>query len=229
MQLELEFQRSGRLDSSNHSNGWGRANPGQWMPGTYRVELFVEGKKIVEDSFEIVGDGGGGKDTVVPQSFDIPSIQAKVTAMNLYEGPREGTPRDQRVYTRTFARSTTRYVYWELNLKFPKPGVRKNFQIDVIYYKGEGNVFGTQSTNSYIEPGWTTSYHNFGRGWVNPGNWPPGGYQDRSLRGRPRGGLADFHHRRPLTWAIHPLFNIHALKCSSPPKFVIPQNLNIHQ
>jgi hypothetical protein len=34
-----------------------------------------------------------------------------------------------------------------------------------------------QTKAAYIESNWTNSYHNFGRGWREPGNWTPGTYR----------------------------------------------------
>jgi hypothetical protein len=173
-----EFDTDTRIEagwtSSNNSNGWGWAEPGQWEPGTYRVELFNEGKKIAEGSFEIAGSGGGGPG---PQTYDIPSLRAGVTAVKLYESGGDGVPYQQRVYTQTFAKSTTRYVYWELNLEHPPPGVRKNFQIDAVWFTVDGSIFATQTPETYIEPAWSSSYHQYGWGWGNPGNWTPGSYR----------------------------------------------------
>jgi hypothetical protein len=173
----LEYDRDSHIltgyRSTDITSGKGWQEPGRWDPGTYRVELFAEGKMIAEGSFEITG-GGVFPD---PQDYDIPSIKAKVTSMRLFEGGREGVPRHDRVYSRTFARSSTRFVLWELNLEYPKPGIRKNFRIDAVWYRGDGSVYAEQVKDAYVEPDWSSSHHTIGRGWDNPGNWEPGSYR----------------------------------------------------
>jgi serine/threonine protein kinase len=39
--------------TSWHAKGWGWDNPGQWSPGTYRVELYVDGQVAASGTFEI--------------------------------------------------------------------------------------------------------------------------------------------------------------------------------
>lgn len=39
-----------------HQSGWGWPDAGQWTPGRYRVEVFIDGKKVGEKKFVIVQD-----------------------------------------------------------------------------------------------------------------------------------------------------------------------------
>ena len=42
-------------DHSYHSSaGWGTSNAGTWALGTYRVDLYVDRRKIAASSFDIV-------------------------------------------------------------------------------------------------------------------------------------------------------------------------------
>ena len=61
----------------------------------------------------------------------IPSLNAKVTALYFFESGYnyEGAPYGKRNYKTEFQKSSTRYVNWELNLKYPKPGRRIDFEI----------------------------------------------------------------------------------------------------
>jgi len=43
----------------NHSYGWN--NPGNWLAGSYRVDLYVEGQKLASGSFEIYGASSSRK------------------------------------------------------------------------------------------------------------------------------------------------------------------------
>lgn len=39
---------------SNHSSGWGWDEPGQWQPGSYRVEIQIGGQTVSTGSFVVV-------------------------------------------------------------------------------------------------------------------------------------------------------------------------------
>jgi hypothetical protein len=40
--------------TSWHTRGWGRADGGKWVPGTYRVDLYVDNAKVASGTFEAV-------------------------------------------------------------------------------------------------------------------------------------------------------------------------------
>jgi hypothetical protein len=42
--------------TSSHYRGYGSSKGGTFIPGTYRVELYVDGEKIAEGSFEVYSD-----------------------------------------------------------------------------------------------------------------------------------------------------------------------------
>jgi hypothetical protein len=39
--------------STDYWQGWGKETPGAWQPGTYRVELLVAGRRVVDGSFTV--------------------------------------------------------------------------------------------------------------------------------------------------------------------------------
>jgi len=159
--------------SSYRHGSWGWRDPGNWRPGTYRIELFIEGQKIASKSFEITDSGG--------QSIDpgsgIPSLKANVTELNLYESGSGGLAKDQRQYKTRFSKSESRYINWELNLEHPAPGQRKDFQVEAVYYRPDGSVFSKFTVDTYIQTDWTSSYHHGSWGWRDPGNWQLGTYR----------------------------------------------------
>jgi len=106
-----------------------------------------------------------------------PGLQATVTALNFYEGPGEGVPYGQRAYGSVFAKSSTRYINWELNLAYPKPGRRVDFKVDVLFYSSDGREFGRSDLDGFAEADWMNSQHTRGFGWAQPGSWPPGKYR----------------------------------------------------
>ena len=106
----------------------------------------------------------------------IPELKAVVTEVNFYEGERSGVPYEKREYRERFAGSDSRFIYWELNLKHPAPGHRRDFAVDAVWYGPDGSEFARQTLNTYMDGTWTNSYHPFGQGWDEPGQWKPGNY-----------------------------------------------------
>src|SRR5688500_16523348 len=69
-----------------------------------------------------------------------PPFNPQVKGLRFYESSYvecrcDELPPDQRVYDQRFARETTRYINWKLNLEHPAPGRRVDFQITAVYYR----------------------------------------------------------------------------------------------
>jgi len=108
----------------------------------------------------------------------IPVPGVKVSAVQFFEGPHELTlEKSQRVYRYSFDRFTSRTVYWELDLTFPPPGRRIDFQVDAVWSKSDGSEMNRQSIPAYVTPDWGASWHTLGYGWAEPGHWLPGTYR----------------------------------------------------
>ncbi len=168
--------------SSYHQIGRGWREPGNWNPGTYRVDLMVGGEKVASGSFVMTGGGGG---TTTQTAYDIPSIQARVTSIQFFEGGFDAIPKEQRRYSVQFSKSSARAIWWELNLEYPDPGRKVDFAIEAVYFSPDGSVLNRQTNNTSIQNTWTTSYHSLGWGWQEPGNWAPGIYGiELSVNGR---------------------------------------------
>ena len=86
-------------------------------------------------------------------------------------------PPSERVYKNRFSSSNTRYIYWELNLKYPQKGHKVDFEINAIWYRSDGSVLTNQTKKTYIPPNWTGSYHVFGYGSKSGTWWFPDKYK----------------------------------------------------
>jgi serine/threonine protein kinase len=106
----------------------------------------------------------------------ISSLEADVTDLRLFESGYEQTPRDEREYDNEFAKSETRYIYYELNIEYPEHKQDMDFTVEIIYYGPDGSVFSEFTANHTIEASWTSSWHSKGWGWDDPGKWDPGIY-----------------------------------------------------
>jgi Bacterial Ig domain len=111
-----------------------------------------------------------------------PTFTPQVTALQFYESGYDGLPPDQRVYDQRFASETSRYINWQLDLSYPAPGRRIDFQITAIYLHDSGTgsweEFHRQTSDEYVEGDWTGSYHGWGNGCDEPeGCWDIGSYR----------------------------------------------------
>lgn len=143
--------------------------PGQ--PQTVYVTLSQRSAGVIPDN------PAPSPQTPTPsEEFPVPGV--KVSAFQFFEGPHDTAPeQSQRVYRTNFARATTRSIYWELDLGFPAPARKINFQLDAIWYKPDGSELHRQTFAGYVMPTWPSSIHTLGYGWVDAGNWPTGSYR----------------------------------------------------
>ena len=103
-------------------------------------------------------------------------IHASSIVIKFYGSGTGILPAGQRVYTNRFSQKTARYIMWELNLVYPKPGRRIDFVIHDAYYKSNGDILGQDNMNTYVLADWGSSQHMSGKGWDSMGNWPKGTY-----------------------------------------------------
>jgi hypothetical protein len=173
----------------------------QWEDGTELAATTVDGNggftvpfRPPDDAVEgqhtvsFVGvPAAGGSGYVIPATLtvvkpDIPSLNARVTELLLFESAYDPPPAEQRVYQQRFASDTSRYINWELNLEHPAPGRPIDFVITAIWYQDNGTgsweeIF-RQTKAASIEGEWTSSYHNLGYGCDDPVNcWEVGSYR----------------------------------------------------
>jgi hypothetical protein len=182
-------------------SGWeaGHQVSVQWGD-TQLTTITVDGNGGFTVSFSVPDDTSEGQHTIdfvgtppegeaysIPASLtvlksDIPSLNARVTELLLFESAYDPPPADQRVYAQRFASDTTRYISWELNLEHPAPGQPRDFVITAIWYQDNGTgsweeIF-RQTLDTSIEGEWASSYHNLGYGCDDPVNcWEVGSYR----------------------------------------------------
>lgn len=171
------------------------------QPGTYKLRVSLLGYQSYEKPLTVVAgeeqavyitlaqksqaDPPKGGISVPAEPLPAPSPSAmmpipgiKISAMQFFEGPHDETlEKSRRIYRYNFDRFTSRSIYWELDLSFPKPSRRIDFQVDAIWYKSDGTEMTRQTLSAYVLPEWGTSWHTRGYGWVEPGHWTPGNYR----------------------------------------------------
>ncbi len=159
--------------NSQHTNSAGWAAPGYWPAGTYTVDLYVDDAWVTSGSFTIYQDTSAP--TAPPESY-IPSLQANVTGLYFFESGTLVPSYDQWIYQEGFSQADARYVNWVLDLAHPSAGQQIDFTIQWTLRSEDGSVDLSFTQDSYLQPGWTSSYHWSGYGWPDPGNWQAGAY-----------------------------------------------------
>lgn len=115
---------------------------------------------------------------VTSPSTGIPVPGVKVSPLQFFEGPHDKSPdKSERVYRFSFDRGSTRTVWWELNLTYPKPNQRIDFKVDAYWYRPDGTEMGRQTLDGYVQPDWKSSWHTRGWGWADTGHWTSGTYR----------------------------------------------------
>ncbi len=107
----------------------------------------------------------------------IPSLNATVISLDLFERGAAPVPRAERVYRTTFDRATSRFISWQLQLHHPPPDTRIDFSIDTTISRSDGTVLASHTSTASIDEGWTNSYRTSGQGWATAGFWQPGTYR----------------------------------------------------
>lgn len=120
------------------------------------------------------GSGGGGGDAKDSSSV-YSQLGATVNSLKFYEGGRDGVPLETRKYD-NFQKETTRFVFYELNLEYPKPEKETQFSLKFVCHKPDGAILSEVIAEFTVPPDWAGSILTTGYGWNTPGNWLPGEY-----------------------------------------------------
>ena len=105
-----------------------------------------------------------------PIAFLAPTIR-------FFESGDTTIPRVDRVYLDSFPQANTRYVNWELSVSHKPAPDYKKFYVVAVFYRSDGIEYARETLQTYIEKGWTDSYHTWGWGWSTPGYWPKDKYR----------------------------------------------------
>lgn len=105
------------------------------------------------------------------------TVNGRVTKIQFFEGEhsRRAFMADRKYETR-FATKTTRTIYTEINLDYPRPETNIYFPI-TLYFRQNGRTLRIEEFENRIIPDWTSSSHVIGAGDFEPGKWPVGNYE----------------------------------------------------
>jgi len=82
----------------------------------------------------------------------------------------------QRTFATAFDTRFTRFINWELTLRFDQVSAEMSVPVEVRYLRWDDSVHTTQNMQFYIGAGWDWGACWQGYGATTPNNWPPGTY-----------------------------------------------------
>ncbi len=111
-------------------------------------------------------------------------LRSRGRTLRFYEAGKPVIPDDDRVPQTSFESKDARYIWWELELKYPATQTRIDFRLHAIYINGDDQVIFEDDFDTAAQAGWDHSHHTKGYGWEEPGHWPKGNYRVEIYAGR---------------------------------------------
>jgi PEGA domain-containing protein len=152
----------------------GRLRISRLAPGSYVVRVSLPGYESWQRSVMVTAGetasvlaplaqnstttGTGGTPSVTPPSATssnpsaIPLPDVRVDGVKFFESG--STMPDKRDYQTVFSGSTSRDIYWELDLSWGKIPARVNFDIDAVWHDPSGKLIYRNTHPAHVEPEW---------------------------------------------------------------------------
>jgi hypothetical protein len=170
-------------------SGWGWDEAGNWPVGTYRVEVWIDGKKSAQDLFIIYDDRAVTSTSERPEE----KTYLEFESVKFFEGGSTDVPESQRQYKNDFPRSNTRFVYFLVSTKNLLYRNRRHKPLVYgRYYFPDGSFMGEAEINVDIPPDWGEAELWNAWGWDAPGNWSLGTYRVEIIFGNTKVGEGKF-------------------------------------
>ena len=83
----------------------------------------------------------------------------------------------QRQFASRFPKSSTQFVYFQVEMKNPWQYISAKYKLLARYYPPDGSLMGEMEDEIETRPEWRTFWHTRGRGWQEAGKWTPGVYR----------------------------------------------------
>jgi hypothetical protein len=151
--------------SSMHVGGWGSETPGTWAVGPYTATC-KDGQTVVAT----------GNFTVSRDQFSLPDLHGVITNLAFFESPvSAAVARSDRKYMSRFSNASTRGIFIELGIDYPKVTAASQFAVECTYQYPDDRKFNV-TLNGRTDVGWTGSWISGGIGFDQPGQWALGTY-----------------------------------------------------
>ena len=155
--------------SRTYSGGYGNTDFFNWPSGNYSVEIFIDGKKVATNGFEV-----NSGPAVTTKDDWLASVQFK--KINIFESD-YGFEGNTFSKDNSFDASKTRYINFELGINSLPPMQDLNFTMDYRYLNGSGNIIYENSSQLTFPASKGLYYFKSGYGNKVPGKvFKPGEY-----------------------------------------------------
>ena len=156
------------LDHATYERiGFGWSKAGNWIPGNYKVQVFLDGTYVGQSGFEITG----GSKSESQKGFEFQGVR-------FFEAHDKYTGEIEVKYNSRFDKVQTRVIYPYILFKnrFYKVKDQK-IRMRIIILKPDGSGWGNIERNVSVSKELDiASYDKAGWGWTDPGNWSSGIY-----------------------------------------------------
>jgi len=157
------------LDNATYERlgfGWGKA--GNWAPGKYKVQVFMNGTYVAQSGFEIVN-----------YSLSEKKIGYEYKNVRFFESHDNYSGEIEVEYDTRFKRSDTRVIYPYILFKNRFFKIKdQRIKIRIIIYKPDGSRWGNIEKDISVSKDLDlASYDRAGWGWNKAGNWGVGSYR----------------------------------------------------
>jgi hypothetical protein len=103
--------------------------------------------------------------------------ELEVLDLRFYAAGSSAPEVSQRQFASRFPRSSTQFVYFQVELKYPWQYISAQYKLLARYYRPDGSLMGETENEIETRPEWRTFWNTGGRGWQEAGNWTPGVYR----------------------------------------------------
>ena len=113
---------------------------------------------------------------VVPDAPSVTPLVIREASLLFFESGNDIPAYGQRVFASSFDTRFTRFINWELTLRFDQVSEAMSVPVEVRYLRQDGSVLTTQNMQFQIGAGWGWGACWQGWGATTPNNWSPGTY-----------------------------------------------------
>src|SRR5262249_2266344 len=103
--------------------------------------------------YRLYGIGGGDLAFRYAEiSFESRERRYRIESLRLFESGGDLPERDDRVFADRFPRSTTRYIYFQLDIRNPWEHIENDCKVVARYYRADGSLMDTLEQTSIVQP-----------------------------------------------------------------------------